>query len=667
MRMFLFCLGGLLVLELWLVGGGVSSDPPVGFSQDHSFNIDGYWYLSDARSDVDGSGSDVVHSYHRPLIRWPAELFYRVGGVNHFSSRALNVLAAIATLALLASWLRRSYGSSVAWVATALLALDPAWIACARSTVVYPWVAFWVLAVIVVGSGRGWVRWGIAATATVVGAFALKSMVAVAAPALLLDAWARARSAGGFRRPVHWVALGLVLAVAVVALGPWSIPTFWRRIGVYTFGAGFHPWTQLLEYPERAGIFTTSPILLVLGFVGLVVATFVGVPRTGVGSIEERRRNRLVLVTAWGLIALFAFSRYTPLRYHLPILPLLAAAAAKPLFALFVEGHWRGVRPRSLRGRAAMVGLAGVGLYAVAMLVSTMAAGPRLGASVAIAVALATLVVGLGIVLTRRSWSIPAPRPLAQWAIVGVVLMLPALPEVGRASAQGGDTFRRATAALRSVVLPSARIVGPYAHVITTETGNSARQMNSLKYGDGQLRRTVDALSATHLATYHPPSPDFVAVFERDGAPLRLLERFQLRDRSVYLYRFLDEPLPTSRFEEGVDALAVEDWKSAEVAFRDVLRSFPRSAPAWCKLGVALRHSGDPAGARAAFTTAVEIDPDRVEAHIELSNLYGQNGYLEEAYLHLEAAALAAPDSEHLQAQLHRLREELGLPSETNP
>jgi len=222
-------------------------------------------------------------------------------------------------------------------------------------------------------------------------------------------------------------------------------------------------------------------------------------------------------------------------------------------------------------------------------------------------------------------------------------------------------TIERSTQALPSILLPTARVAGPYAHVLTLGTGIVAQQMNTLRFGDGELARLIDGLAASHLATYHRPTERFLTIFERDGTPIELIERFQLRDRSVFLYRVVRSDQRTSTFEEGVQAIGRGDLSAAEGHFRTVIEAFPAEAPAWCKLGIVYRDRRDPDRARVCFEEALRRDPNRVEAHVELANLFGSSGYLEEAYLHLGAASKAAPDSDHLRSQYHELHVRLGL------
>ena len=72
------------------------------------------------------------------------------------------------------------------------------------------------------------------------------------------------------------------------------------------------------------------------------------------------------------------------------------------------------------------------------------------------------------------------------------------------------------------------------------------------------------------------------------------------------------------QYEQGVQALRQEQWKSAAISFAETLKLDPKRADAANGLGVALGKLGDPQGSQAAFRRAIEIDPSFAEAHYNL-------------------------------------------------
>ena len=72
-------------------------------------------------------------------------------------------------------------------------------------------------------------------------------------------------------------------------------------------------------------------------------------------------------------------------------------------------------------------------------------------------------------------------------------------------------------------------------------------------------------------------------------------------------------------YEQGVQSLRGEQWKSAVSFFEDALKLDPRRADAQNGLGVARGRLGDQSGSLAAFRSAIEIDAGYAEAHYNLA------------------------------------------------
>ena len=111
----------ILVGEACLTWFYPSAEPPLGYSRDNSLSIDGYWYLAEAKSWVQGQEPRVNDTYRQPLISVPAFVIYRALGVSIATSRVLNYLASVGTILLLAALLRRRYGERMALLGALLL------------------------------------------------------------------------------------------------------------------------------------------------------------------------------------------------------------------------------------------------------------------------------------------------------------------------------------------------------------------------------------------------------------------------------------------------------------------------------------------------------------------------------------------------------------------
>lgn len=94
------------------------------------------------------------------------------------------------------------------------------------------------------------------------------------------------------------------------------------------------------------------------------------------------------------------------------------------------------------------------------------------------------------------------------------------------------------------------------------------------------------------------------------------LERAGQAQAALVAYRTFLEHHPTNivaKLGEGNTLLALRDYASAEIAYRDALAIDPRLAEAWNNLAYALYHQGNNAGAIDAAQTAVSLSGDNSE------------------------------------------------------
>jgi tetratricopeptide (TPR) repeat protein len=94
----------------------------------------------------------------------------------------------------------------------------------------------------------------------------------------------------------------------------------------------------------------------------------------------------------------------------------------------------------------------------------------------------------------------------------------------------------------------------------------------------------------------------------------------------------------------GAEAEGDGDFAPVVDLFRMVTTGYPRSEEAWTGLGVALMESGDLAGARSAFDSALRLNERYVEARRNLGLLHVQAGDYAAARAEFEAALRWQPD-----------------------
>ena len=91
-------------------------------------------------------------------------------------------------------------------------------------------------------------------------------------------------------------------------------------------------------------------------------------------------------------------------------------------------------------------------------------------------------------------------------------------------------------------------------------------------------------------------------------------------------------------YEQGVQALRQEQWKSAATSFEQSLKLDPKRADAANGLGVALGKLGDPRVSQAAFRRAIEIDPGFAEAHYNLGLWLRAAGDFDQSVIELKSS-----------------------------
>jgi Flp pilus assembly protein TadD len=118
---------------------------------------------------------------------------------------------------------------------------------------------------------------------------------------------------------------------------------------------------------------------------------------------------------------------------------------------------------------------------------------------------------------------------------------------------------------------------------------------------------------------------------------------------------------PERRYNEGRARAQAQDWRGAELAYREALRGRPAFPEAWNGLGYALRNQGKYEDAVRAYHEALRLRPDYPEALEYLGEAYVQMGRLDEAERLLERLrALNAPEARDLASAIAAARSRPG-------
>jgi len=84
----------------------------------------------------------------------------------------------------------------------------------------------------------------------------------------------------------------------------------------------------------------------------------------------------------------------------------------------------------------------------------------------------------------------------------------------------------------------------------------------------------------------------------------------------------------TATYQQGMSALHKGDLASARTAFERVLRLAPQSPEGHNSLGWVLLAQGEVDAAIAHFRTAVKLNPEFAQAHMNLANAFAANRHL---------------------------------------
>lgn len=310
----------------------------------------------------------IAHFEKPPLTYWATALGMVALGVDELGARIGLVLAALATLLIVARWSATAEGRAAALFAAFCLLSAPLFFALSRSVTTDLYLTLCVVGAADAarrgtrpGGARGW---RLAAWAALGAGFLTKGHVILlwtVLPALAWAAWAR--EGRRLRRLLDPAGIVLAMAVAV----PWYAIEIARHPGLVDFWLGHQTAARVLE-PFQG---ESEPWWHHLGTVA-----WAGWLWTVPAALELwRRRGERPYEVAWILVPLVAFSLFPTKRanYVLPLLPPLALAAGA-WWANAADRPWSVVTVRVLAGATAVLGAGLLGAAPLARIPGPLAA-----------------------------------------------------------------------------------------------------------------------------------------------------------------------------------------------------------------------------------------------------------------------------------------------------
>ena len=104
-----------------------------------------------------------------------------------------------------------------------------------------------------------------------------------------------------------------------------------------------------------------------------------------------------------------------------------------------------------------------------------------------------------------------------------------------------------------------------------------------------------------------------------------------------------DEEKMANHLERGQEYLQQEDYKSAEIEFKNVVQIDPKNLDAQQGLGEVYLKLGDPRGAFQAYSKVAELDPDDTDAQLKLATFHFLGKNTEESRKRVEAVLAKEP------------------------
>jgi hypothetical protein len=335
----------------------------------HPHFYDELYHLLAAKSLVErgtlGIADGEPYTRARGYTYLVAEMF-RLAGVGMSQMRMVSLVAGTAAVGVLFAWLRRATNRTSAWIAAALLALDPESVAYSTAGRFYILqMLLLLIAVVAVWWGTLPDRTASRRAAALVGALlalvgAIHLQVASAVGALMLVVWTLValsapawRSATPSRRRA-WVIVGAVTIVGAIAIA-WTagVVGWMARMTTYVpaWAAAdrheprFYYWALVLDYPVLVALLPVL-VLLALG--------------------RWLREASLCAVVFAGVIGYHSLAAFKGTRFVLYVRPLLFAACAMGFAVLLplVRQMLRDLAGRVVRQPALARPLAGAMLVA---------------------------------------------------------------------------------------------------------------------------------------------------------------------------------------------------------------------------------------------------------------------------------------------------------------
>lgn len=559
----------ILTVAVFLRVYHLDADLPFWLSPNMGESIDWTWYLQPSLVDLGMTNADAsLVSYNQPLLRVYQTYFLKLFHPNLDHVGLLSLLPGILLL-IAADFLARAAETSLIerLAVFALVSLNFYLVMYSRMPGPYLWIALvGVLAPVL------WRRQPLlAVTMIVFAALTLKFVCLIYLPLLLGAHWLEN---GGRDRRVFTMA-GIGTAVGVIAyfvLPPVHRITQETIAKISFYGRGFSSLTELdlqLRLFIRELRQTVLPSSLWLGL-GAYCGFFLLL------AVRLKSARKVTLVDGYcGLVfmvslGMLLFLRYRPIRHTLVLMP------ACSLLAVRLPHLWKSLRWRDINGNNLWVlssAFSWLPVYRLSQWTLPLKFLQRHHVHVVwlwLIVSLVSLALGwlLAQTLHRlKPWNISPALAQRIFLAYITVLILPHFWAYLLWSAEPTYTLQISRNEVNEIIPRNAVVIGPYAHLLTMNTGRLAFKLQNPGVADVPSHLLID--SEVNVAENAASGIDFNRY--------ELLERLYVRGFEVRVYRLPDTHLERSAFEKANQAYLAHDTDIARVLWEASANQFPAS------------------------------------------------------------------------------------------
>lgn len=564
-----------VVVLLFLVARFVKlgADPAMDVSWSHALFTDPPQYTSYARNAIVFGEWNPLHDdrlifFQKNVTGFVAYIVFLITGPGVASGQFVALLFNLLAVGFLAWAMGRAFGYPACLFTALFLSLNYLFVQFGRMPFLEVAanaclaISLWA---VVVSKDRWW--WAVVGGAVAgIGAFFGKVTALHAVPVFLVAAALVGYQASSeakmhrWGRPVGYVAgLGFVYAFwfvfaymsasdqVLAYLKEQSLSLYGTPIGLTSISGFFSQW---FTFSMNNSLLTWSPVLGILGMVGMLALTIRNVAGKSFGDFLKRVDPFAVAVVGWFWVGWAAFMpfNYRPVRYQIVLLLPLAAAAGWLVSRAFVASEaneqvkntprasWIGVLPAAIFGATA--------LQVMAMpQVLNMSSPSQFKQALTLSVIGGLVIAGIWVAWQRRTKAAPTRgmgRLVLNWAAVAFVaiFLINQTRHFTNWWSQAQYSIADANRDLKFILAPGAILTGGYGTPLTQANGDDRLGNFPAMFGVSTVdHEFFQKFPVTHVAEVDDKNQPFFKNYPQISEQSDRVTTYTIRDLPVSVVR----------------------------------------------------------------------------------------------------------------------------------